>query len=110
MMFGTGELYMDKNPRALYTSDLLVDMGYRQNYNDMYEMLNDYEMSSSFFAENDIFLRITDLQSLTNDTAISTAQYTANIKKLFGSCKITKIASKNYIKIGFEKGKIKIRN
>ena len=110
MMFDTGELYMDKKPKALYTSDLLIDMGYRQNYNDMYEMLNDYEMSSSFFAENDIFIRITDLQALTNDTAISTAQYTANIKKLFGSCKITKIASKSYIKIGFEKGKIKIRN
>lgn len=110
MLFDTGEMHIDKKPIPLYQSEVMEDMGFRRNYDDMYAMLDNEETASSFFAEHDVYMRLSDIQFLTNDTTITNAIYASNFKKIFSGCKLTKLAgNKQYVKIGFTGGKIKVK-
>lgn len=110
MVFDTGEAYADKKPKPIYNSDTLMEMGYDNNFDAWRSLLKNQEDSFAYFANNDIYMRLSDIQDLCGDADVSSATYNANFKKMFQNCKMYKCCmNKPYVLVGFENGRLKVR-
>lgn len=109
MMYDTGEMYDDRKPKPLYLSDTLKVMGYSLNHDSLYKLFKNEDDLSSFFANNDIYIAMKDLQAITGDSLSSLSSYVSNFKKLFPGCIVLKLNNnKPYVMIRIQNGKMRV--
>lgn len=93
----------------LYNSDTMKEYGVH-TLDDMINLFKNDELSTTYFAENDIFMNIKTLQKLILDNSQPNV-FQGNLKKMFSGCQIAKMsATKIYLMVGFTNGKLKVRN
>ena len=93
----------------LFKSSTIKDLGY-EGYTGLLEMLNNEEVRSAYFADNDVYISIRILQEIIRDLRTANT-FTQDFKKVFSIPKLVMLgANKPYVKVSFIKDKIKIRS
>lgn len=98
----------DMDKERLYKSRTLREVGCQNNYAEMLNLLNDDELRTAYFLNNDVYLSVRVLQLICKDLT-SSKTFTATIKKIYNIKNAVPIYNNNtYIKISFRKNKLKI--
>lgn len=109
MIYDTGELYEDRKPKPLYMSDTLKDMGYALSHDSVYKLFKDENDLATYFANNDIYISVKDLQIMTGDLQNNISSYVSNFKKMFPGCTVLKLNNnKPYVLVRIQNGKMRI--
>ena len=74
-------LFYDLKKKRLYESKTMKELGYK-SYDDMLDMLNNFDEANSYFIENDVYINVRLLQKICGDTSSPTS-FTQNIKKIY---------------------------
>lgn len=97
----------DEKGKALKDSTIIESYGYK-GFDGMIDMLKDDAISTTFFADHDVYISLRELQKLIKDIT-SPTMFTQTVKKIY---KLTKLESwygnKPYVKCTFIAKKLKI--
>lgn len=97
----------DTERNRLYLSKSMKFYGVT-SFNDMLTVLADEELSTAYFADNDIFISLRALQSLTGYVGTN-IQFTTSFKKIYRSATFENLYNnKPYVKITFVGNKLKL--
>lgn len=100
-------LFYDDTQERLYISNTLKDLGYK-GYDEMIKMLDDDEVASAYFSENDVYMSIKTLQNICGNTDRPTL-FTQNLKKLYNINDTPLLyCNRPYVKVSLAEGRIKI--
>lgn len=102
-------MFYDLHKKRLYDSEEMKELGY-VTYDDMLRMFADDEEFISFFAENDAYIQVRQLQQLAGDLSSATS-FTQALKKLYSLTVLPALYNnKPYVKCTFINKKLKILN
>lgn len=101
-------IFFDVYGRRLYLSKTMLELGYK-DYDDMIKMLSDETLSSSYFAENDVYMNVRLLQRLSGDLSPS-AQFTQSLKKIYSLSTLPSYyLNQPYVKVSFVGDRLRIK-
>lgn len=100
-------LFYDMSRKRLYDSITLKSLGY-ETYEDMKKMLEDYEESTAFFVENDVYINLKILRQIVG-TLDAPTTFTQSIKKIYGIKNLVALYNNQpYVRCTFTNRRLKL--